>query len=192
MSRASLFFVLCCAAVAAPLSAQQAKPVTTPPPTAPVAAAQAAPTPKPAAPPAAPLPALPVNIKVELAIEETASGVVSNKNVLLITSNGDRGSIRSTMRTPAEGEVILNVDARPRITADGRIGLELVFMYTPQRPSRSESAPSTSDPMPGFPSNLTEQLNVFLTDGKKTTIAESADPRGDRKVTVGVTATILK
>jgi hypothetical protein len=171
---------LCCAAVAAPLSAQQAKPVTTPPPSAPVASSQSAPAPKPAA--AGPG-ALPVNIKVELAIEETASGVASNKNVLLITSNGDRGSIRSTMRTPAEGEVILNVDARPRITGDGRISLELVFVYTPQRPGGSEGTSS---------SNLTEQLNVFLPDGRKTTIAESADPRGDRKVTVGVTATILK
>jgi hypothetical protein len=39
---------------------------------------------------------------------------------------------------------------------------------------------------------LTEQLSVFLTDGKPLLVSQSADPRGDRKVTVQVTATVMK
>jgi hypothetical protein len=40
--------------------------------------------------------------------------------------------------------------------------------------------------------DIQEQMNVLLTDGKPLVVSQSADPRGDRKVTVDVTATILK
>jgi hypothetical protein len=35
-------------------------------------------------------------------------------------------------------------------------------------------------------------MEIYLTDGKPLLISQSADPKGDRKVTVEVTATVVK
>jgi hypothetical protein len=126
------------------------------------------------------------NVRVELAIAETAGGATTNKTVLLITSNGRRGSVRSDMSSPSEGSNIeLNVDALPSVLSDEQIFLELTFLYTPQRSTDAAAGGARS-------TGLTEQLSVFLTDGKPLLVSQSADPRGDRKVTVQVTATVMK
>jgi hypothetical protein len=104
---------------------------------------------------------------------------------VLITSNGTKGSMRSEMQSPGEGNVTLNVDAHPQIQGDGRISLSLIFYYTPQRSSDAAAAGAHS-------ADIQEQMDVFLVDGKPLVVSQSADPRGDRKVTVEVTATILK
>ena len=60
----------------------------------------------------------------------------------------------------------------------------LNVQYTPDTPQE----PGGSNK----PGSLNEALQVVLADGKQTLIAQSADPRGDRKVTLEVTATIVK
>ena len=124
------------------------------------------------------------NVRIELAIAETVGGNTTNKTVILITSTDTRGSVRSQMSSPAEGNIALDVDAEPRLTPDGRIWLGLTFNYTPPRASDAPSSPRSTD--------LQEQLTVVLLDGKPLLVSQSADPRGDRKVAVSVTATVLK
>jgi hypothetical protein len=79
----------------------------------------------------------------------------------------------------------LNVDIRPRLEKDGRINLNLTFNYVPEL--AGESAPGVNRPP-----DLNETMEVFLVDGKPLLISQSADPKGDRKVTVEVTATVVK
>ena len=124
------------------------------------------------------------NVRVELAIAETVGGNTTNKTVILITSTDSRGSVRSQMSSPSEGNIALDVDAEPRLMPDGRIWLGLTFNYTPPRANEAPSSPRSTD--------LQEQLSVVLVDGKPLLVSQSADPRGDRKVAVSVTATVLK
>jgi hypothetical protein len=169
-----------------------------PPPAAPPQTPRplATPTQAPPAPPSAqapqggqaqrPLdPAQMVNIRVELAISEThGSTPASKKTVFLLTRSDSRASVRSNMVVGNTG-MGLNVDIRPRVEKDGRISLNLTFNYVPEL---------AGDPAPGVnrPPDLNETMEVFLVDGKPLLISQSADPKGDRKVTVEVTATVVK
>lgn len=192
MSRLSALAVVCTVMIAAPgIARLSASSRQSPAPRA-DAMAEASPqgrvTPPP--PPAAPPPATAPqggdsNVRVELAISEAQAGTTTTKNVVLITSNVSKGSIRSDMSSPVEGNVTLNVDAQPRTQRDGRISLDLTFVYTPQRSSDAGAAGAHS-------TDIMEHMDVILTDGKPLVVSQSADPRGDRKVTVEVTATILK
>jgi hypothetical protein len=128
-----------------------------------------------------------VNVRVELSITEThGSNPAVKKTVFLITQGGTRGSVRSTMNRPG-GSIGLNVDARPNVSRDGRISLALTFNYTPEP---APGTPSADDS--GRPADLNEMMEIYLTDGKPLLISQSADPKGDRKVTVEVTATVVK
>jgi hypothetical protein len=191
MSRLSALAVLCAVMIATPaaarLSASSGQSRTPVPDAADPTFQQGRtpPPPPPAAPPPETFAGASLNVRFELTISETLAGTATTKNVVLITSNGSKGSIRSDMNSPVEGNVTLDVDARPRIAGDGRIALELIFVYTPQRSTDAGTAGAHS-------TDITEQMNVFLTDGKPLLVSQSADPRGDRKVTVEVTATIMK
>jgi hypothetical protein len=126
-----------------------------------------------------------VNIRVELAISEThGSTPASKKTVFLLTRSDSRASVRSNMVVGNTG-MGLNVDIRPRVEKDGRISLNLTFNYVPEL---------AGDPAPGVnrPPDLNETMEVFLVDGKPLLVSQSADPKGDRKVTVEVTATVVK
>jgi hypothetical protein len=169
-----------------------------PPPAAPTQAPRPGATPQaqapqggqqpqpPTPPPAKPLdPAQMVNIRVELAITEThGSNAPSKKTVFLLTRSDSRASVRSNMVVGNTG-MGLNVDIRPRVERDGRISLNLTFNYVPEL--SGESAPGVNRPP-----DLNETMEVFLVDGKPLLISQSADPKGDRKVTVEVTATVVK
>jgi hypothetical protein len=198
MSRLSAFAVLCAVIIATPVAARlSASARQSPTPSPAVASAQSpqgrGTTPPPIPPPAPPpspvldrnAPGWSSNVRVELTISETQGGTTTTKNVVLITSNTSRGSIRSDMSSPTEGEVTLNVDARPQIQRDGRIGLDITFVYTPQRSPDAVTAGAHSK-------DIQEQMSVYLTDGKPLVVSQSADPRGDRRITVEVTATIAK
>jgi hypothetical protein len=179
MSRLSAFAVLCAVIIATPVAGRlSASARQSPTPSPAVASAQSpqgrGTTPPPIPPPAPPpspvldrnAPGWSSNVRVELTISETQGGTTTTKNVVLITSNTSRGSIRSDMSSPTEGEVTLNVDA-------------------PQRSPDAVTAGAHSK-------DIQEQMSVYLTDGKPLIVSQSADPRGDRRITVEVTATIAK
>jgi hypothetical protein len=167
-----------------------------------------------AEPPKAPAepPPLPFNIKIEVSItDQSGSGTPAKKVVTMIASDRQSTNIRSSasvpvpttiMQRPAGAEtgpanvavqsytyrnVTINVDARPAIVQKdpSRIALSLGLEYVPRAEGRQEEM------TPGMAS-WSERLSLILESGKPMIVSQAADPTSDRKITVEVTATILK
>ncbi len=131
------------------------------------------------------------NVQIELTVtDQVGSNVPEKKAVSMIVSSGNWGKIRSAGNVPQPGEppyvVDLNVDARPFVSTEGQIQLELTLNYYPPR-----GAPDTRDPKPR-PTGINQSQTVVLTSGKPLIISQAADPLSDRKVVVEVKATVLK
>lgn len=164
----TLAFILCCSLVPAAGSVAAAQPPAKPAPQQP-----APPRPEPGG--------QRINIRVELAItDQLAAGDPLKKTVTMIAADGARSSIRN-----ASPEGLLNVDAQPSLAQAGAIRLGLALEYKPA------VAATGSDGVRAL-SRIEEQLTVMLESGKPLVISQSADPASDRKVTVQVTATVLK
>lgn len=148
------------------------------------ATVKAAPAPEPAP--------QPVNIKVEIAItDQIGPGEPTRKTVSMIVNDRQSNSIRSSgsFRSPGSSVthgVTLNVDARPTILTkeNNRISLNLGLEYLPKSPAATELEPGSS--------SLNERIVVLLDSGKPVVVSQAADPVSDRKITVEVTATIIK
>ena len=122
------------------------------------------------------------NIQVELTISDyVGSAAPQKKTVSVIVTDGYAGRVRSMLTPTSPIEPILNVDATPRVTGDGRVWLRLILEYAP---------PLVDKVRRGVPIN--ESLTVTLQSGKPLVVSQGADPSIDRRVTVEVTATILK
>jgi len=190
--------VMCGVALAASAYAGQAKPAApAKPPAKPVEAKSEA-APAKAAPES---PALPVNIKVEVSItDQTSDGTPAKKVVTMIVGDRQRNIIRSSASVPVRAQnspgapavynyrtVTINVDAHPSIVAKepNKVLLGLGLEYFPK------SAGGREEAEPGMAS-LNEQLSLILDSGKPTVVSQAADPTSDRKITVEVTATIVK
>lgn len=150
-------------------------PVAPVPPGVPGAAPQA-----PQGPPQAPPVGLPremmasQNVKIDVAISDSGTANANTKRtVTILTAEGRNGRVRSQ-----RGNIMLNVDAHPQFVRDGRIQLNLTIEYMP------EPGPQMS--------LINESLSFLIGDGKPTVVSQAADPTGDRKVAVEVTATVLK
>jgi len=173
---------LCVVTLAAPSAAQ------TP------AARPAAPTQRPNAvapePSAAQAPTArqqPPNVRLDVRIVDNYGGAEISKVSSLLM--GSVGRMSSSIRT---GDAVtesnpraprLNIDAMLwDITNDGAVDLQLTLDYLP--PASRNAA--------DMPQPLQEKLRVLLHDGKALLVSQSADPSTTRKVTVEVTATILK
>lgn len=172
-----------------------------PPRTAPPAPAQ---TPT-AAPPAVPSPAVPnmrnwpaQNVRIDVTITDTFGTTPTKKTITMLVGENQMGRIRSSIQLPMGNglqSLIINVDATPRIfppgghtetaaALAGRIVLDLTVQYTPEAPAQQGGSQRVA--------SLDESMSVLLTDGKSTLVSQSADPQGDRKVTLEVTATVVK
>lgn len=133
------------------------------------------------------------NVQIELTLtDQIGAGAPEKKVVSMIVSSGNWGKIRSAsnvVMAPAEGPMIvdLNVDARPYVSVEGPIQLELTLNYAPLR---AEADPRVG-PKPR-PSGVNQSLTVVLQSGKPLVVSQAADPISDRKVVVEVKATVLK
>lgn len=178
-------------ATTAPPSAQGTLPratTTTPPPPA------TAPAMTPPSGQQAPRPGVPAgppyeqsswnNVKIDVTISDSLTSTIQQrKTVSLLTLDNRSGQIRSAGGSSG----LINVDARPSIQRDGRIVLQLTVEYQPElSPEQLQQA----NVMRG--TSLTESLYVVLVEGKPTLLSQSSDPRSDRKVSLEVTATIVK
>jgi len=130
------------------------------------------------------------NVQVELTLtDQSGSATPDKKIVSMVVSSGSWGKIRSAgsffpVGTPPVG-VDLNVDARPLVSVDGPIQLELTLNYSPPgSPAGKDSATTRT--------GVNQSLTVVLQSGKPLIVSQSADPVNDRKVIVEVKATILK
>ena len=128
------------------------------------------------------------NVRVEFTITDQQTGVpTTSKTVMLTTSNRQWGRIRTQITSRLYGGAPLNVDARPTVTQDGRINVELTIEYAQGRNSEAEA---NSDKIVQVLVN--QSLTVLLENGKSLLVTQSADPVSDRKVTVELKATIVK
>lgn len=178
-------FMIVAVAFAASASAQQAaKP-----------AAKEASKNETAARPAPPPEPLPINVKIEISItDQTGGGQAAKKVVTMIARDRGSNSIRSGANVPVKvmgqttyRNVTINVDASPQIVLKepNKVMLQFGLEYLPK------SAGGAEELEPGM-SQLNERLNLVLESGKQMVVSQAADPTSDRKITVEVTATILK
>jgi hypothetical protein len=175
----------------APAPAEPAKQVKSPPPQPPAAPGVAKPAPPPPPPPAPRIPpTLPpdaANVRLDLTIADTYSGAEVKKTVSMLVMSGRSGQIRTSNTLPGGHNVLLHVDSNLQAYPDGAITVFITFAYTP--------APGPAQISPGetpSPATLSESLNLLMRNGKPLVVSQSADPATDRKVTVELTATILK
>jgi len=192
------FVLLMCAVVVSGVTlGAQARPAATTP-----ARPTTAPPPAPAEPPQQKPPAeqaLPVNIKFEVVItDQTGSSPGAKKVVSMIVGDRQSTSIRSTASVPVKSQgmagmppsyrnVTINVDARPSIILKepNKILVSFGLEYNPKGRSEAEEME------PGMAA-ITERLGLIFESGKPVIVSQAADPTSDRRITVEVTATILK
>ena len=129
------------------------------------------------------------NVQVDLTITDQAgSGTPEKKVVSMVVSSGSWGKIRSSqvVGTGSQAAVIdLNVDARPFVSVEGPIQLELTIVYSPPGSQSGESVRLR-------PTGVNQSLTVILQSAKPLVISQAADPVGDRKIIVEAKATVLK
>jgi glucose/arabinose dehydrogenase len=138
------------------------------------------------------------NVSIEVTIADQAgSGEAVKKVVTMIVTDRRMGSVRSggsvvatskgTTEAPAtmvqRRDVTLNVDANPIVQLDGSVLLSLTLEYIP-RPEGPENT--------GAEAKLNQRMTVTLESGKPMVISRAADPAGNRKINVEVTATVMK
>ncbi len=164
-------------------------------PAAPVART---PAPAPAEAPAAPRPrreGQPVNIKIDFTITDQRGTAPAIKRTLtVIVADEHTGSIRSQSAVFQVGDVPLNVDASPTLLTDGKIRLGFNLQY--DWPAPLEGPPNNPSQQPPrgavIKTALHDSVTLILESGKPIIAAQSADPIGDRQVTVEVKATVLR
>lgn len=132
------------------------------------------------------------NVQIELSLtDQLGANPAEKKTVSMIASSGSWGKVRSAGTIRPDGDVpyavVLNVDARPFVSIEGPVQLELTFEYVPLK--------STGDVKEGArqrPSGINQSQTVILQSGKPLIVSQAADPISDRKVIVEVKATVLK
>lgn len=139
-------------------------------------------------------PGQPVNVKIDLTItDQRGSNPPVKKVVSMTLADREQGMIRSQAEAPYSGSkegklslrpVPLHVDARPVIGEANKIHLRMSLEYNLIDESVTEGRyPNTE---------IRESLGLVLENGKPLIVAQSADPIGDRRVTLEVKATILR
>ena len=158
-------------------------------------AASPSPSPKPAPPPSPKPSAAPaehgqaVNVRLEVKITERRAGSDPVTKVVSMTvadrRNGMIRAANGTLPAGANAPAALNVDASPNVETDGKtIRLSLGIEYNVNDPSPDAK---------GLPLRaIREQFFVIAESGKPLVVSDSADPVGDRRIQIEVTATILR
>jgi len=129
------------------------------------------------------------NVQIEVTLtDQLGTQTPEKKTVSMIVASRNWGKVRSSATVMPPGEapyaVQLNVDARPLVSLDGPIQVELTLEYAPIR--------TGADPKDKRPTGINQSQTVILQSGKPLIVAQAADPVSDRKVVVEVKATILK
>ena len=162
---------------AAPRAAQAPRPASAPRAQAP-APAPAAPAPPGSAPVVAidPTPGQLVNIQIDIVlVAEGGTEGTARKTITLMVADRQEGSVRSLERSPgAQGS--LNVDARPVVQPNGKVLTRLGLEF------------QSGNDVPF----VQVRVQPLLESGKSLRISRAVSPKGDRSVTVEVTATVLK
>jgi hypothetical protein len=136
-----------------------------------------------------------VNIKIDFTITDQRGGAPAIKRTLTVMVADERtGSIRSQSSVYQVGDVPLNIDASPSVLTDGKIRLGFNLQYDWPAPLEGQATNPTTQLPRGtvIKTQLHDSVTLILESGKPTIAAQSADPIGDRQVTVEVKATVLR
>jgi len=151
-------------------------------------------TPTPAAPAAAQARSQPVNVKIDFTITDQRAGAAPVKRTLsVVTADGQLGRVRTTSKVNWRGgdlDVPLNVDATPSLLTGGEIRVQFTVSYDVPYFTGATAAPNAQGEVSR--STLSDSVTLVLKDGASVTAAQSADPIGDRQVSVDVKATVMK
>lgn len=152
------------------------------------------PPPPPVAGPVARRQGQPVNIKVEFTItDQRGNAAPIKRTVTVIVADAHTGMIRSQSEVSTIGPVPLNIDTSPELLNDGKIRLGFNVQYdwpAPVDPATAREPGATRGTV--LKTTLHDSVSLILESGKPMIAAQSADPIGDRQVTVEVKATVLK
>jgi hypothetical protein len=199
MTARLLLFVVCVVSMGTGAVALDQPPPTAPPATSPVAVQPRMPSPAPGVAVTAPVPresrreGQPVNIKVDVTItDQRGNATPTKKTVSVVTADGLGGFIRSQASYFNIGEVPLNVDTEPLLLSDGKMRVRVNLQY--ELPAPPNAASGEVAPQAGSlrKTSIHENLSLVLENGKPIVAAQSADPVGDRQVTIEVKATVLR
>lgn len=129
------------------------------------------------------------NVQIELTLTDQLGNLPPEKKIVsMIASSGNWGKVRSGSMFMPPGEapysVVLNVDARPYVSVDGPIQLEMTLVYEPVK--------GEGDANRRRPSGINQSQTIVLQSGKPLVVSQAADPQTDRKVIVEIKATVLK
>jgi hypothetical protein len=123
-----------------------------------------------------------INIRVELTItDQTGTAEGLKKSVTMLAADRARASVRND----AGNRGFINADASPQLLPSGGIRMTLGLEYMPTVAGPGGEGQQTL-------SRLNEHMTVVLESGKPLVISQAADPTSDRKVTVQITATVVK
>jgi hypothetical protein len=135
----------------------------------------------------------PVNIKVEFTITDQRGTAPPIKRIVsLVVADAHTGMVRSQSQLYQRGDVPLNVDTSPEVLADGKIRLGFNIQYDWPAPLESQSADRPFPTGAVTKTAIHDSVSLILESGKPMIAAQSADPIGDRQVTVEVKATVMK
>jgi hypothetical protein len=119
-------------------------------------------------------------------VKKTVSAVVADGYNGYVRENGFTTSGPSGAFARA---VPLNLDAFPNILANGKIRLTCSIQYNAAPTSANVSS---NDSRAGSGTDIKQNLVLILESGKSLVVSQATAPISDRKVTVEVTATILR
>lgn len=163
---------------AAARAAQAPRSAPAPRAPAPAPAAPAAPAAPGSAPVVAvdPAPGQLVNVQIDIVlVAEGGSDGTSRKTMTLTLADRQEGSVRSIERS-AGAQGTLNVDARPVVQTNGRVLTRIGLEF------------QSGNEVPF----VQVRAQPLLESGKALRVSRAVSPKGDRSVTVEVTATVLR
>jgi hypothetical protein len=137
----------------------------------------------------------PINVRIDVTITDQQSGAAPalKKTVSVVTADQMGGFIRSTANYSNIGDVPLNVDVNPELIANGKIRVNVNLQYDlPGSVGKPDNPAAEGNVGWLRRTQIRENLAVILENGKSVSVAQSADPVGDRQVTIDVKATILR
>ena len=135
----------------------------------------------------------PVNIKVDFTLTDQRTGGSAVKRIVsVVVADGRTGQIRSQADVfGIPGGVPLNIDTAPELLPDGKIRLGFTLQYDWPAPlDQTDRNPPPRGTL--MKTAMHDSATLIVESGKTMTAAQSADPIGDRQVTVEVKATVLR
>jgi hypothetical protein len=125
-----------------------------------------------------PMPGQLVNIQIDITLMVEGGSEGPARKVLTLTlADRQEGSVRSMDRNPGvAGAATLNLDARPIVQPNGRVLTRIGLEF-----QAGNDVPFVQ-----------VRAQPLLESGKALRISRAVSPKGDRSVTVEVTATVLK